>query len=165
MPPPHSASTTLWPGAKSAIVAACSANGAQTSVGVPPSPQEKSRSAMVPSSRWTRCGVVHTGRGFSAGSCSAGRRASEAAKASPTLAAIKAGHANRLAGNSGTCALRNSCFLSVVRLSMVQLSMVETSCRRWRAALTGINPRSGRIMPRKAGLFQRFSEPEDAQGE
>ena len=42
------------PGAKSAIVAVCSANGAQMSVGVPPSPQEKSRSAMVPSSRGTR---------------------------------------------------------------------------------------------------------------
>ena len=29
----------------------------------PHSPQEKSRSAMVPSSRRTRCGVVHAGRG------------------------------------------------------------------------------------------------------
>ncbi len=51
IPPPRSASTTLRPGAKSAIVAVCSANGAQISVGVPPSPQEKSRSAMVPSSK------------------------------------------------------------------------------------------------------------------
>ena len=51
MPPPCSDWTTLWPGAKSAIRARCSANGEQTSAGVPPSPQEKSRSAMVRSSK------------------------------------------------------------------------------------------------------------------
>ena len=48
---------------------------------------------------------------------------------------------------------------------MVQLPMVETSCCRRQAALTGINPNPAVIMPGKTGLFQRFSEPQDAQGQ
>ena len=43
-----SASTRLWPGARSAMVAPCRANGAQTSVGTPSAAREKSRS-----SRWS----------------------------------------------------------------------------------------------------------------
>jgi hypothetical protein len=45
---------------------------------------------------------------------------------------------------------------------MVPLSTAENSYRRQRAALTGINLNPPAIMPRMAGLFQRFSEPKDA---
>lgn len=53
--------TKLWPGAKSARVAPCRANGAQTSVGAPRAAVEKSRSSMVGRSRRTRLAVVQAG--------------------------------------------------------------------------------------------------------
>ena len=59
----------------------------------------------------------HAGSGLAV-SDAARPPASEAANASPTLAAIIAGHANRLAGNSGTSGASLCCFLT----------MVETNC-------------------------------------
>ena len=79
---------------------------------------EKSRSAMVASSSLDRCGVVHTGRA-PAVSGAAGCPPREAANASPTLAAINAGHANR-PGNSGTRGISPWCCF---------FAMAETNCR------------------------------------
>ena len=63
---------------------------------------------------------VHAGCGAAAAPGAAPGAANEAAIASPTLAAIIAGHVNRLAGNSGTSGASPCCCF---------LAMVETGCR------------------------------------
>jgi hypothetical protein len=64
--------------------------------------------------------LAHTGSGLAVVSDAARLRASEAANASPTLAAISAGHAKRLAGNSGASGISPCCCF---------FAMVETNCR------------------------------------
>src|SRR5436309_11653476 len=101
-PAPRSARTRLCPGAKSAIVARCRANGAQMSVGTARPPAQNSRKRMQGSASATRFAVAHFGVGESDFGTAPPSRASWPANADimPLVeAAASAGYRKAMEGN------------------------------------------------------------------